>query len=244
MSEDSLKRILDNQNTIIGQNYELIFSQVFHDTIKGSKWLPEDFAFSPGRGALGYPALYVLYRILDEFRPDSILETGMGQSTKMISLYNRYNKDCRHCVVEHDHDWIEFFCNHFSVPETTDILELPIIDAEMDVGGDGKTNVTTYVNFRKSLDGRRFDLICIDGPYGYRSPVYSRIDIMGILPQCLKDRFVILLDDCDRQGELNTFKLILSKLMGEGIECCYSVYNGEKGTGIIVSKDLEFMTTL
>ena len=244
MDSEAIKSILENQNIIIGQNHELIYSQVFHDTIKGSEWLPENFPFSPGRGALGYPALYILYRVLNEFHPTDILETGMGQSTKMIGLYNHHYKECNHCVIEHDPVWIDFFCNHFELPDTTEIKKLSILDADIDFGSGEKSNVTTYVNFNKALAGKKFDLMCIDGPYGYRSPDYSRIDLIGILPGCLKESFVILLDDCQRQGEYNTFNLLIAKLQDDGIECASSIYYGEKGTGIIVSKDLEFMCTM
>ena len=242
--EKLLTKILNNQKTIMGQNHELIFSQVFHDTIRGSEWLPADFAFSPGRGALGYPALYVLYRILNEFNPVDILETGMGQSTKMIGLYNHYNKDCHHCVVEHDHEWIDFFTNHFELPGTTRIIELPIMDSDLDLAGGRKSNVTTYQGFSREFSGKKFDFMCIDGPYGFRSPDYSRIDIIGILPECLKESFVILLDDCERQGEFNTLKLIIAKLNEAGIDCEYGIYYGEKGTGLVVSKDLAFMCSM
>lgn len=242
--DKEIATVIENQKIIIGQNHELIYSQVFHDTIKGSKWLPEDFAFSPGRGALGYPALYVLYRVLDEFRPISILETGMGQSTKMIGMYNMHNKECNHCVVEHDHGWIEFFSSNFKLPKTTQIVELPIEDTEIELGDGQKTNVTIYTDFFNTFKDHKYDFICIDGPYGFRSPIYSRIDVIGILPECLKERFVIMLDDCHRTGEQNTLDLMLAKLEDAGIECYYSIYNGEKGTGIIVSKDLSYMTTL
>ena len=53
---------------------ELIWSEVYHDTIRGSKWLSPDLPFSPGRGAIGYQLMYVLYRVLNEVNPRSILE--------------------------------------------------------------------------------------------------------------------------------------------------------------------------
>ena len=36
-----------------------------------------NLSFSPGRGAIGYPVMYVLYRVLNEFKPTSILELGI-----------------------------------------------------------------------------------------------------------------------------------------------------------------------
>jgi len=237
------KEIENDLKTIIGQNAELIYSQVFHDTIKGSEWLPGDFPFSPGRGALGYPALYVLYRILDEIRPQSVLEMGMGQSTKMIALYNHKHKECRHCVVEHDQKWIDFFCNHFELPGTTEVVQLPITD--IPVTGSGKPqNVTVYAGFEDRFRGKKFDFICIDGPYGFRSPEFSRIDIVSILPECLNEQFVILLDDCQRVGEMNTLRLITQILKEKQIKYSVNVYEGEKHTGLVVSEDLSFLCTM
>ncbi len=242
-NEKILNTIMANQRTLFNQNRELIYANIFHDTIKGSEWLPGDFAMSPGNAALGYPALYVLYRILNEFHPKSILETGLGQSTKLISLYNRKYEDCHHRVVEHDSSWIEFFTNHFKVPETTEIVELPITDITIDLGK-GPSNVTVYDGFTENFEGQVFDFMCIDGPFGFRSPQYARVDLFGILPECLAESFVIFLDDCNRDGEKNTLDLISQLLKEHGITHYTNIYVGEKGTGLIVSKDLAFLCSL
>ena len=238
-----LTSIIENQKKIYNQNQELIFSQVFHDTIRGSSWLSSNFPFSPGRGALGYPALYVLYRILDEFQPSSILEMGMGQSTKMIGLYNHKHSFCKHYVVEHDPEWISFFSKHFPLPETSEIVELPIVQTSIQLT-DTPSDVIIYNGFYEYFKGQIFDFICIDGPYGYNNPEYSRIDIFNIIPECLSDHFVILLDDCNRQGEANTLQLISDTLSEHNITHDKTIYNGEKGTGLIVSDDLSFLCTM
>jgi len=76
-----IKHIVKNTNSI---SYENIYANVFHDTTSRSEWL-NDKVFWPGRSALGYPAMYVTYRILNEMKPKRILELGLGQSTKLIS---------------------------------------------------------------------------------------------------------------------------------------------------------------
>ncbi len=242
-NEALLNTIISNQRDLYNQNRELIYANIFHDTIKGSEWLPDDFPMSPGNAALGYPALYVLYRILNEFHPKRILETGLGQSTKLISLYNKKYEDCRHWVVEHDNSWIDFFTNHFKVPETTEIVELPIDDISIDFGK-GSSNVTVYGGFAERFEGQVFDFMCIDAPFGFRSPQYARVDLFGILPECLAKSFVIFLDDCNRDGEKNTLKLMSELLSEHDIPHYSNIYVGEKGTGIIVSKDLAFLCSL
>lgn len=224
---------------------ELIWSEVYHDTIRGSRWLSPDLAFSPGRGAIGYQMMYVLYRVLDEFCPESILELGMGQSTKMIGSYAAYKKEkTKHYVVEHDEEWIKFFSNNFQLPVSTEIIRMDIEDISVEMG-EGKdrhyTNVTQYAKFASRLNGKKFDFILIDGPYGYRSPEYSRIDILDILPVCLKENFVILMDDCDREGERQTCELIKLMLDDAGIQYYYRMYSGEKDVMMITSESLKFL---
>lgn len=237
-------QVLANQNAIRRQNDEIIWANIFHDTIKGSKWLPYDFPFSPGRAAMGYPALYVLYRILDELKPRSVLELGLGQSTKMISMYNRHAEKCKHFIVEHDKEWMDFFREHFCVPDTTEMVHLDIVDTLIELDDGQKCNLTKYVGFPEAVGNKKYDFICIDGPYGFRSPVFSRIDVLGILPQCLSDSFVIMMDDTERNGEKNTAQLIIQTLVDSGIDCSMYTYSGNKDTSIIYSKDYSFLSGL
>ena len=222
---------------------ELIWSEVYHDTIRGSKWLDQDMAFSPGRGAIGYQCMYVLYRVLNETNPKSILELGMGQSTKLIASYvASTNGMCRHYVVEHDESWIDFFTNHFALPESTEVVRCSIEDVSVNIEGeDRSTNVTKYAGFEEKLKNKLFDVILIDGPYGYRSPDYSRVDILSILPGCLNDDFVIMMDDCDREGERRTCELIGYALQEAGISFFMNTYSGEKDVTIMVSENLRFL---
>lgn len=222
---------------------ELIWSEVYHDTIRGSRWLSPDLAFSPGRGAIGYQLMYVLYRVLNETNPKSILELGMGQSTKMLGTYAAStNGECKHYVVEHDDEWIDFFQNHFKLPDSTEVVKCGIEDASIELEDENRfTNVTRYVGFEEKLKGKKFDLIMIDGPYGYRSPDFSRVDILSILPDCLNDEFVILMDDCDRNGERRTCEMILFMLQEVGIQYHAYTYSGEKDVTIIVSNKLRFL---
>lgn len=225
---------------------ELIWSEVYHDTIRGSKWLSPDLSFSPGRDAIGYQCMYVLYRILNEMNPKSILELGMGQSTKLISSYvASTNGECKHYVVEHDESWIKFFSNHFPLPESTEIVRCDIEDVSLNIEEENRvTNVTKYVAFDEKMQNKSFDVIMIDGPYGYRSPDYSRVDILSILPDCLNDDFVIFMDDFHRKGEQGTCRLIELTLQNAGIPYFWRIYSGEKDAIIIVSQSLRFLCSM
>lgn len=93
---------------------ELMWRNIFVDTVMGYSWY-HDKSISLGRWAIGYNYAYVLIRVLEEFRPTSILECGLGQSSKIIADYvdsdNRVNYD----IVEQDQNWVDFFIKNFNL---------------------------------------------------------------------------------------------------------------------------------
>lgn len=245
MNEEMLKKldIEIQRNRAISR--EILWSNIFHDTIKGSNWL-QNQAFSPGRAAIGYPTLYALYRILDEFQPRSILELGLGQSTKMIGSYVKWKEqkgdECKHIVVEHDKNWIEFFKNSFALSKSTEIIQMDLIKPILDWENGTQILVNMYKDFGATLTDKVFDLIFIDGPFG--SDGVSRIDIIDLLPECLSDSFILMLDDAERNGEQNTLKMITNVLNENNIQYARNYYSGEKATAIITSENLHFYCTM
>ena len=87
---------------------ESVWADVFSQTVANSPWLT-DKTFSPGRWALGYQALYVLFRALSNVKPMRILGLGFGQSARMITQYATTDSNTEHYVVEHNQEWISFF---------------------------------------------------------------------------------------------------------------------------------------
>lgn len=231
---------------------ELVWAQVFHDAIRGSKWLePETLSLCPGRMAVGYNYLYPMFRILDEFRPKKILELGLGQSSKMISRYagsEIAGKDCSYTIVEHDKSWADFFQHRYPLPTCATVKNATLETRSFNYG---KRNCMAYQynekEFSEILGKNRYDLISIDAPFGsdVLSPyVYSRVDIISHIPSCLEKSFCIIIDDYERLGEKNTADLIMKQLNDSQIEYCHAVYSGIKGSIVIVSKDLKFLCSL
>lgn len=218
---------------------ENVWGNVFHDSIIDSKWLLEK-KFSPGRWAVGYQFLYILYRILDESNPKSILELGLGQSTQMISQYVKTDSEIQHIVVEHDLNWIDFYKNKHEIENNSQILNLQLVKREfLD-----DPEVLAYADFQKELSRYKFDLILIDAPFGKPYNIYARIDIIDLIPQCLNEDFVILIDDYHRDGEKNMSEILKKKLRENQIEFFEGVYKGNKDTLIITSKDKKFLCTM
>ena len=101
---------------------EIVWAEVFNNTIRHSEWM-QHINFSPGRWAVGYPFLYVLYRVLNEARPKRILDLGLGQSSRMIAQYAAASENIEHIIVEHDPEWINFFQNDFSLSANSRIVQ-------------------------------------------------------------------------------------------------------------------------
>ena len=78
----------------------------------------------------------------------------------------------------------------------------------------------------------------------HRKKQHSRVDVLGIIQECLDDNFTIFIDDTDRLGEQNTVAEIHRKLDENGIPCHDGWYNGLKNSTVICSAGLGFLTTM
>ena len=235
----SLNDVRNQANKASRSASETVWAEIFNNAISDSKWLKSK-AFSPGRWAVGYPYLYVMYRVLNEFKPKSILELGLGQTTRMIAQYTEANPDVIHYVVEHDSEWIGFFKNNFMLPENTEIIQL---DREM-IKYKEAEEVRVFKGFSDRFKNMKFDYICIDAPLGGDMKHYSRIDILSILPDCLESSFVITLDDYNRKAEQNTGREIETLLKERSIDFRVGSYFGEKDFRLWCSPDVAFLSSL
>lgn len=221
------------------QSQEAVWAENFHDAILDSKWLL-DKTFFPGRWAAGYAFLYVLYRILDEVKPQKILELGLGQTTKLISQYASSEVGVEHTVVEHDPEWVSFFNRSYNIPSTT---KLTMLDIYVGSFKDDEETLM-YRDFAKNFGDKKYNLITVDAPFGGSAKKYSRTDIVPLLPNVLEESFAIIVDDCERLGEQNTFKEIEAVLEKNNISYKTGKYFANKDTYIITSVDWGFLTSL
>lgn len=234
-----LSKIIETQEDILGYARENNWALVFNNTITNSNWFSET-PLSLGRWAIGYQCAYVLFRVLDEIQPTSILELGLGQSTKILGQYACNNTEVNHYVVEHDQSWIDFFKNNYEITNNSTIIQCDwdFIDYE------GVEGVRVFADFKKKLGEKKFGLIMIDAPFGGDMPVFSRIDVLRNITDFIEDSFVIMIDDIDRAAELNTFKKMQSKLVESNIPYVAGVYRGKKSVGVIVSENFKFVLTM
>lgn len=237
------KRILGEDFTMLT---ELYWAQIYNSTIQSSDWLINK-AISPGRWAVGYNYLYVLYRVLDDMRPWHILELGLGQSTKVIGQYAmncNLSGPVAHVVVEHDREWEEFFLKrNRDLCKKTKFLTLPLIDAEKQ-----GEKFKAYQGFKEAIQklNIKFNVLSIDGPLG--SGIYwGRRDILPCLPECLAQDFIIIFDDFgQRKSVASTLKETEEILRQNKIEYVKGIYPGvaHKGVCVLASTTWKFLTSL
>ena len=204
----------------------------------GSNWFKG--GVFPGGWAVGFAFLCVLYRVLDEFRPASILEVGLGQSTKMTTAYMKSELNANatiHNIVEHDEEWADFMKNSIDLKKSKLII-LPLIQKEYK----GSSGIA-YEGFSDKVGTDKYELILIDGPFGSGGK-FSRIDILSIVPECLADDFVIMVDDTERKGEKNTCEELCRILKQNNIDYVFSEYVGEKNFTVIASKSRKFVCSM
>ena len=218
---------------------ESLWANIFNQTICDSIWL-KNKTFSPGRWAVGYPYLYVMYRVLNEIKPTSILELGLGVSTKIIGQYAGYYNNVNHTVVENDSEWIDFFNRDFKLSNNTKIEQLDWVFEPFEEA----KSVRVFENFQARFSNKQFDFISIDAPLGGDMKEYARIDICKILPHCLKKSFVIMIDDYERIGEKHTVEKMKEALNNAGIKYKTGIYSGKKDLLIFASEDLKFLCSM
>lgn len=221
------------------QNAELIWARVWDDTRNGIDWMKDLPSISPGRYAVGYAYIYILTRVLNDYEPHKILDLGLGISSSIISNYMKHHSfdDSCHTIIEHDPDWISFYTNKNKLSKASRIETVKLTRKELN-----GYSYEAYENLGSVVQGKKYDLISIDGPHGKTR--YSRRDILEFLPAILNDSFVIIIDDSERQGEKATISEIKTILTANNIEFCSSTYSGLKDSYIITSKNNKFLCSL
>lgn len=236
---DIIKKYIDVHRTSRKNTDELLWAQIWNDTSNGIEWIKDLPSFSPGRWAVGYNYLYVMTRILNEMKPHSVLDLGLGISSTLISCYFAHQQfdDGLHTIVEHNEEWIKFYLKEHSLSGNS-----KIVLCENEIRTIKGHRYNAYHGLKNQLKGERYSVISVDGPEG--SIKYSRRDILDLLPNIICDSFIILMDDADRKGENRTVKDIKKLLKNNGIEFYCGDYSGFSNCCVIASADNKYFCTL
>lgn len=226
-----------NQKMILLQSKELEWAHVYHDSIRGIKWL-EALSLNIGRWAGNYSFFYVLNRILSDYKPNKIVELGLGESSKFVSAYlDNSLFESSHIIIEQDMKWIVSFESRYKLSSRSKIIHCLLQEKEI------KGFVTkVYQDLEKKID-KKFDLYIVDGPYG--SERYSRYDIVSLVANFeAEDQFIIIMDDTNRQGETDTVLEIKKMLKARNISYYHGDYRGNKCVTLIVSEKYKYSTSM
>lgn len=228
-----------NAKKLEGGVRDILAAINFNRAIEGSDWIKrKDFA--PGNFAVENQYMYSIFKILDTGKFGSVLDIGMGQTSKLVSQYANYHPECMQVIIEESQEWATLFSNSLVMSENIEILIMKYVFVEKN-----KQPVRVFEGFSEKLKGKKFDFISIDAPLGGDMKEYSRIDILSILPECLNTSFVIMIDDVNRQGENNTVKDILKILENNNIKYCWNIRMGlDADFAIITSEDNRFLCTI
>jgi len=245
ISQLGITQILENQEQImkflssqfihlISQNNELLKSIIYNNSIDSCEWLKYR-NFSPGWFAVDYTFLYTLFRVLEGMKPESILEFGLGESSKLIHQYANFHSEVFAVTGEHDAKWAEFFLDNMAIKYN---INIKILELE-DIVYKGE-NTLSYKNVEQEFKNNMFDLIIVDGPFG-RGRKYARTQILYLAKNNLKEKFCIIVDDYNREGEKNTVKDLMALLSADGRKFIHSVYYGSKQHILICSENLKYL---
>lgn len=231
-----LLRLSDKLDRIDIATQALINAQRLKAVAENCQWLKYK-SFITGRWAMDNAALYTLCRILNNMKPKNILEFGLGQSSFMIHQYANFYEDVSALTIEHDKEWITFFMNGIQ----KDIhISTKQYDKEFVKYKEFET--LTYKNMNE-LQGEVYDFFVVDGPFG--SEHYSRSQIIDFVQENLPERFCILIDDSERNGEKETIEEVCKIFTNQKIEYYVVNYPGEKKEHtVICSNNLKFLTSL
>lgn len=214
---------------------ELLYANKFHDTAIEYAWL-KNKDLSLGGATVDYAFCYTLARVLNYMKPSSILECGLGQSSKIIHQYAHfYGKKAITC--EHDMKWGKFFLNELNNKYPINIEYFDLESKNIN----GFPSLT-YKDITNRFKNDIFDLIIIDGPYG--SPHYSRSQVIDLTTNNLSDHFCIIIDDYERTGEKETWEIVKERLQKRGIKFYDTIYSARQDHALICSEDLIFLTWL
>lgn len=182
------------------QTNELLYERMF------SNALPRfglENRYYPIKSAATYSLLYLLLRVVTELPAKSVVELGAGQSTLLLdALVEKFGLDL--LTLEHAGDWIEKISPRVDHP----VRHAPLIEREV-LGHRSEV----YDFSAAGLPGH-IDLLVVDGPVGRRNR--SRWGCLDLIGAHLGEDFVIIFDDAERKGELETIERALALLESLG----------------------------
>ena len=168
----------------------------------------KDYKYYPCAFSMTDDQYKFLIDLLEDNRPNRIIELGSGQSTTIFQRYkSKYN--CQFFSIEHDSNYL---C------ENTILFNL-VENANINIGKDFYSNINKYDGLENWLSNQdKFDFILIDGPFGFgfrEKYDYGRVQLLSFVAlNKLSDNAIIFVHDTERinmQQTLTEFEMLLIK---------------------------------
>ncbi|MDZ7669833.1 MAG: hypothetical protein U5Q16_10565 [Gammaproteobacteria bacterium] len=186
------------------QGREVVFQGIVHREL--DRLGIRDTPFYPLRSAATYSYLYLLLRAVQELSPLKVLELGAGQSTLLLDrLAASFPVSCT--TLEHDAGWRERLQSQVSGA----VLAAPLVDRTV-LGHQAAVYDAAVLGAEEA-----FNVLLVDGPRSSRRR--SRWGCLQFIESSLEEEFLIIFDDAERRGEIDTIAAALQLLDARG--CSY-----------------------
>lgn len=155
--------------------------------------------------AANYSYLYLLIRACTELPVRRVVELGCGQSTLLLDALAA-REEFEIVSLEHEAAWAERIgaqCDQARV------VHAPLVDRRI-------CDHLSSVHDPEAVEGNGFDVLLVDGPQ--KSKRRSRWGALHWLERLDPEDFLIVFDDAERRGELDTIEQALKQLDRRGIE--------------------------
>ncbi|MGK7297377.1 MAG: hypothetical protein ACNS61_16400 [Candidatus Wenzhouxiangella sp. M2_3B_020] len=201
---------------------EVLYQGIVHRELAR---LEIDRPFHPVRSAATYSYLYLLLRICTELPVRRMLELGAGQSTLLLDdLAAGGNLEVT--TLEHDSDWAAHVgarCNQAR------IVHSPL--ARRRIRG-------RQAEGYEAADAAQgpFDVLLVDGPRGQRR--HSRRGALEFIDSAMGQEFVIVFDDAERRGELDTIAEALKLLDARGTDYSTTLIRSVNSQFVIATRGM------
>lgn len=222
-------RLIEKNNLILNieKKEKLIFKEILYielfKTLRSELgWLKTEII--PIGGAIDFKLAYLLLRLLKDFKFKKIIEFGAGQSTYIIHDYLSVN-NINAFTIENNKFW------YSKIQKEIKNRNHQVIHSELLEIKNTELDNFYWYNSNDLPKNNRFDFFLIDGPLGTKK--YSRVGFIDFFLENKSTDFIIVMDDLQRVGELQTFIFLLKKLETKNIKYHYKLIHGFKSLGII-----------
>lgn len=212
-----------------------------HAGLNAAGWVIPDLFMD---GAAGSPSLQLFhFKVLRLIQPQSVLEIGSGQTTKLLSAYAAGHPTAKVLTIEQDEAWwsrakadVRHDFRHAALEER----RLSVPEARLEI-------TTPWYKDIPDLRERKFDYVLVDGPdYGTGGGYvpYARSGILAYMPALLADSFVVVFDDAERAGEIMTIDAFETLLRARSVPYRRFALHGVKNQVVFCSPSWSFLRSV